>query len=142
MKNKSRTSLVLMELVITILLFSISSAVCVKLFVQAHLITNNTEELNHSMEIAQSIAEIFRGTSGNIEEIKAIFPKAVGNDKSYLQIYFDNEFNETADSQDSMYVCNISLNNTDKIATIEIKIIRLKDYFEIYSVKTGKFIQD
>ena len=64
---KSKTSLFLMELIITILLFAACGAVCVKLFVTSYVMTVDTIELNESVSIAQGFAEVMRGTDGDPE---------------------------------------------------------------------------
>ena len=45
-----RSSLFLLELIIAILFFSLTSAVCVQIFVRAHLISRQTQELNMALE--------------------------------------------------------------------------------------------
>lgn len=40
-KNASRSGLFLLELIISILFFSMASAVCIRLFVQAHVMDRN-----------------------------------------------------------------------------------------------------
>ena len=45
-----RSSLFLLELIIAILFFSLTSAVCVQIFVRAHLISRQTQELNTALE--------------------------------------------------------------------------------------------
>ena len=55
----SRSSLFLMELIIAILFFSLTGAVCIQLFVKAHLISRSTIELNHAIVQAQNLAEIW-----------------------------------------------------------------------------------
>ena len=57
MKQKSsRSALFLMELIFSILFFALASAVCVQLFVKAHLLSVGTQELNHALTSAQSAA--------------------------------------------------------------------------------------
>lgn len=141
MKNKSRTSLVLMELIITILLFSISSAVCVDLFVQAHIITNKTEELNHAVEKTQSIAEVFRISDGTINSILPLFDNAVTDGNSYIQIYYDSAFTATTVQTNAAYMCNIKLKGKKQLSYLTIQFIRLKDQNEIYSLDVTKFIR-
>lgn len=60
----SRSSLFLMELIIAILFFSLTGAVCIQLFVKAHLISRSTIELNHAIVQAQNLAEIWLSTDG------------------------------------------------------------------------------
>ena len=45
-----RSSLFLLELMIAILFFCLASAVCVQIFVKAHTISRETEELNMVLE--------------------------------------------------------------------------------------------
>lgn len=139
--NKSRTSLVLMELIITILLFSISSAVCVKLFVESRLLTNSTEELNHAVEKSQEYAETFRGTDGDINSILALYPSANSDGKTYIQFFYDSNFTETINQTNASYSCNIKINNVSSLASMDIIFIRLKDQTEVYKLNATKYIQ-
>ena len=99
-KAKSRTSLVLMELIITILFFSLASAVCVQLFVRAHLTSNETKKLNEAINITQSIAEVMNGTDGSLTSVQNHYPNAVGDD-DYFVIYYDENFKETDDYENA-----------------------------------------
>lgn len=54
-----RSSLFLLELIIAILFFSLTSAVCVQFFVRAHLISRQTRELNQALEKVSGCTEIF-----------------------------------------------------------------------------------
>ena len=64
MNKNSRTSLFLMELIISILLFSITSAVCSQLFVQTHIIEKETKELSFAVHQTQNLAEVFLSLCG------------------------------------------------------------------------------
>ena len=46
-----RSSLFLLELIIAILFFSLTSAVCVQFFARAHQISRQTQELNYTLQI-------------------------------------------------------------------------------------------
>ena len=54
-----RSSLFLLELIIAILFFSLTSAVCVQIFVRAHLISRQTQELNTALEKVSGFSEVF-----------------------------------------------------------------------------------
>lgn len=139
-KHKSRTSLVLMELIITILFFSLASAVCVQLFVKAHLITKETNELNNAVNISQSICEVMNGTDGSIDSIQNYFPTAVGDD-DYFVIYFDEDFNETLDIDNYVYAADVTVDSVDKLYNMEVLIKKKPDFDIIYSIKSSKYIQ-
>lgn len=54
-----RSSLFLLELIIAILFFSLTSAVCVQIFVRAHLISSQTQEQNMALEKISGFTEVF-----------------------------------------------------------------------------------
>lgn len=54
-----RSSLFLLELIIAILFFSLTSAVCVQIFVRAHLISRQTSEQNMALEKISGFTEVF-----------------------------------------------------------------------------------
>ncbi len=65
----NKTSLFLMELIISILFFSIAGAICVRLFVGAHLMSEESIVINNSVLWTQNISEVFNGKHGNLHEI-------------------------------------------------------------------------
>ena len=48
----SKTGLFLMELIIGILFFSLASAICIEIFVKAHLMNNESVQKSHAVKIA------------------------------------------------------------------------------------------
>jgi hypothetical protein len=71
--NSSKSSLFLMEILLTILFFSIAGAVCLQLYVKAHLVDENTTEINHADEWAQNLAETYYGCRADTENIEAVY---------------------------------------------------------------------
>lgn len=58
-KSARRSSLFLLELMISILMFSVASAWCVRLFVTARSVVGETEEQNRAQNLAAGYAELF-----------------------------------------------------------------------------------
>ena len=58
MKN-SKISLFLMELIVVIFFFSLTAAVCLQVFVKAHVIGENTTNLNNAVLYAENTGELF-----------------------------------------------------------------------------------
>lgn len=140
-KAKSRTSLVLMELIITILFFSLASAVCVQLFVRAHLTSNETKKLNEAINITQSIAEVMNGTDGSLTSVQNHYPNAVGDD-DYFVIYYDENFKETDDYENARYAADVTINATGNLYSLNVDFLQIKDYYDIvYSIDTSKYIR-
>lgn len=63
----SRSGLFLLELMIVILFFAVTSAVCVNLFVQAHLTSTAGGELTAATREVQSAAEWLKAADGDLE---------------------------------------------------------------------------
>ena len=85
-KNSSKSGIFLMELILYILFFSIAAAVCVKLFVTAHRLSDQSVNLNHAVAMAESIAEAFYGCNGNVGELETLFPDAGMDEQTMLTI--------------------------------------------------------
>lgn len=60
--KSSKSSLFLMELILAILFFALSSAVCIQLFVKSHILENTSTEENHALLLCQNLSEIFLDT--------------------------------------------------------------------------------
>lgn len=60
MKRNSKTSLFLMELILAILIFSLCGAVCVQLFVQAHLTEQRACDLSAAALLCDSAAAMIQ----------------------------------------------------------------------------------
>lgn len=69
----SKSSLFLMELIIALLFFSLASTVCIRLFVNAHSLSNQTVDMNYAVNYAQNMAETFTGCDGDLASMQAIF---------------------------------------------------------------------
>ena len=85
-KNSSKSGIFLMELILSILFFSIAAAVCVKLFVTAHRLSDQSVNLHHAVAMAESIAEAFYGCNGNVGELETLFPDAGMDEQTMLTI--------------------------------------------------------
>lgn len=138
---KSRTALFLMELIIALLFFSLASAICLQFFVKAHLLSEKTKELNNAVMISQSVAEVMRGSDGDIYSISQVFPYAIEGDESFFEIFYDSNFTACDyDNADVKYACDVTCSPNGAIQNINIRIVRLKDFSEIYSLKATKYM--
>lgn len=90
-RSNSKTSLFLMELIVAIFFFSLSAAICVRLFVNAHILAEKTVNLNNALTWSQSLAESFTGKNGQIEEIGALYPSAFITEDSLI-LFFDKDW--------------------------------------------------
>ena len=136
---KSKTSLFLMELIMTILLFAACGAVCVKLFVTSYVMTRETVELNESVSIAQGFAEVMRGSDGDIDSVMAHYPSAVRGGEGFFEVFYNDDF-EVCPFDEAKYVGDVTMTPNGAIQNMEIRIVRLSDYREIYTLDVTKYM--
>ena len=72
--RSSKLSLFLMELIIAILFFSLSAAVCVRLFASAHILSESTTNLENAVMWSQNLSEAFVSEKGSLSSIAHLFP--------------------------------------------------------------------
>lgn len=100
----SRSGLFLLELMIVILFFAVTSAVCVNLFVQAHLTSTAGGELTAATREVQSAAEWLKAADGDLEKLAAQLDAKAADGR--LDLYFDVGWNRTG-AQDAIYTVTV-----------------------------------
>ncbi len=141
MYNKSsRSSLFLMELIMSILFFSLAAAVCVQLFVQSHTLSKSSVELNHAVVECESLAELIYGTNGD----PSLDGLSVWNGDTITYSY-DKDFNKQyGDIPDSTYslVCNRIIDSSKPgFVTYNISFTSQTDNKVIFSISPAYFIK-
>ena len=94
MKTKlAGKNLLLLELIIVILFFSIAATACVMLFGQAHKDSNDSRDLTNAVIMAQNAAEIFKATGEiNNSEGDGLQLQAVNQEnKLFISVYKGDE---------------------------------------------------
>ena len=136
--NHSRASVFLIEFTISILLFSLATAVCIQFFVKSHLKSRDSETLSHAIIETQNIAEIFRGTSGmgtdaTINMLKKAYPDLENNDFSEVIIYYDENYRPCPKDK-CRYMAKTSFTTKDGFITLVSVFAATDNNEEIYSL--------
>lgn len=129
-KNSSRSSLFLIEIILGILFFSIAAAICVQLFIRAHLMGQSSTDLNRGISLAQTAAETFRACDGSLSETAALLSATAQGET--LTAYY------TADAQpcgpeEAVYTLSLTHSYADGISSSEISVTR--DAEPVYSLE-------
>ena len=66
--KKSRTALFLMEMIVIMFFFSLTAAVCIRVFVKAHLVGRDTKDLNNAVLVAENAGELFYEYGENFKD--------------------------------------------------------------------------
>lgn len=100
---KSKGSLLLMELLVMILVFSLASAVCLGIFAKSAELLDATRRLEEASFLAQNAAELLKATAGDFEkaqnlnqgeyqlEIQPSTGKIPGLGQADIRVYFAGE---------------------------------------------------
>lgn len=81
----------LIELVAAVLLFALCSAVCVKIFARAKLISDDGANLSCAVVAAQSAAECFKSCGGDAGETAKLLEGNYNNES--FSVYYDADWN-------------------------------------------------
>ena len=92
--RKSKSALFLMELIIIIFFFALTSAVCLRVFVTAHMKASETKGLNYAILWADNAYECFREYKDDTEMVEHTLADAFAlTDYSYaLSFSEDDDF--------------------------------------------------
>lgn len=106
-QRTSRSGLFLLELMIVILFFAVTSAICMNLFVQAHLTSTAGSNLTAAVREVQSVAELFKASDGDLMQLAqqlGIQPA----DGPVLNVYYDKDW-VPAGEEDAVYTVTVLL---------------------------------
>lgn len=132
--KSSRSSLFLMELIISILFFSIASAACIQLFVKSHLLGQKTQEQNQAVIWSQNLSSLWLAADGDLNAVFCQLTEDFGTetaslslseDEACLRLCFDQNWNFCA-ADGNAYCVELSGNTYDASS----QLIRAKiDFF-------------
>ena len=104
-----RSSLFLLELIIAILFFSLTSAICVQIFVRAHLISRQTQELNMALEKVSGFSEVFLAGDSFSDLLPEDASVSENADGSAEYVVFYDENWQLCSSSDAAYEIQIRI---------------------------------
>lgn len=132
MKNK--TLLPLLELLCMIVIFAISSALCLRGFIIANTISAKQYALDSSVIIVQNTAETLKASNGDLSSVNSIYAGNISD--NLFTAYFDKSFSVTTDKSTAKYTLLVLINNNnDWICNATITMYNSDDV--IFSIDTG-----
>jgi len=141
MRKNSSSSLFLMELILAILFFSLASTVCIKLFIQSHILSKTSVNLNNSILWCQNLAEAYDSVCGNISDLENYFPDIVIYDDASYTIYFDKDWNILrGDDTNASYYARIIQTDPGPLSVCHIYSSEINSDEVIYELYIKKYI--
>lgn len=125
----SKTSLFLLELIISILFFSLSAAVCVQLFVKAHQISEKSVDESHAVMWAESLAEAFSSCNGDFEDtcttMENLGPAYYDSSSHTLTLSLNSKWELTKEASEAAYQAVLTQSQEDTMSVANIEILSL-----------------
>lgn len=113
--GKSRASLFLIELILAILFFSLGSAICVRVFAQAALVSRSAADLSFASAQVSSAASVIRSFDDPAQCAESFFPGA-RTDKNAFSVFYDED-RTLCSEEDAAYTMNVTYNISDGFGT-------------------------
>ncbi len=120
MKQGSKSSLFLIELIIAILFFAVSSAICVQLFTTSHLKSQESVYRNDANLQAQTLIELYRNADGDLAVILEL-TDALEQDETYI-CYIDETGDYSSETSSDSYTVMMYLSDEDTLPTFTVDI--------------------
>lgn len=128
MKNiHKQSSLLILELIISITFFVLSTLVCVQIFVKSHEISNQTKDVTIAMNYCTGVLEEFEND-----------PTLYKNKKEYFKYYNQNW--EKSSKKKATYTISIYCKEENSLKKIQVKAYQQKK--KIYSLNDEVYVKE
>ena len=124
MRERSKTSLFLMELVLMILFFAVSAAVCMRVFAAAQLRSDRSSDLSNASLQAQSAAECWKRTEGDAAATAALLGGTETD--SGMTLYLDGHWQPCTEAE-ADYMLQLAADGADA----EICVLHVDHYNDV-----------
>ena len=104
-KKGTRSSLLLIELIITLFFFLLISMVCMQIFAKTYSITRSSRELNQAQTLTSGAAEVLEYAGSSFDHWQNFFPE-IESDHNTFRLYYDQNFT-LCDSKEALYTLDI-----------------------------------
>ncbi|MBQ0136227.1 MAG: hypothetical protein KBS43_05785 [Oscillospiraceae bacterium] len=89
--SRSKSSLFLMELIIVIMFFALSAAICMKVFSSAKVKTDLARNMTNASFAAESLAECYKAEKLDGTDLSKVYPYATDYNDVYT-VYYDADW--------------------------------------------------
>ena len=140
-KRETPSGMFMMEMIMVVFFFILCASTCILVFVKANNMSRHAKDLNQSVLMAESIAEVWKaeGEDGLTGRLGAR-AHAGGGEKQY-GMYWDREWNPLPEKGDAAYLADITVSDRNRMSYAEVVISRAEDNSEVFRLETQKYSQ-
>jgi len=136
LKQRSKSGLFLLELLLNLLLFCVLCGCTLLFFLKSHHLSENATLLHNAVQITSSLAGIYETDADGLHTITEIYPQAIVQEDR-ITIYYDKEYHPC--TQDNAYFHVVITKNNDTANSADIHLYNQKEEL-FYSIRACKFI--
>ncbi len=136
MNTHSRSALFLMELIVSILFFALSSVVCIQLFVLSHQKSEASVDRNYAVLVAQSVVESYKANGADINSLINSL-SAEGDGNTYTA--FADESGRFAGSNE-VYKVEFTENIEGAMYTLDVEVTKGEE--SIFTVSSSHYVAE
>ena len=107
MNTRSKSSLFLIELVIVILVFSLSAAVCLRLFFESRKISDQSRNVSQASITVQTVADCYKAMKGDFNKTAQLLDGTVKG--QVVEFYYNRIWESVGSADDAYFVIRIEL---------------------------------
>lgn len=136
--KSSGSSIFLMEIILSILLFCAMLCICLQFIMKAHTLTNRTTRLERAVTTCSNVASVFESGDGTFDSLLNEFPLAVSYG-DFLLIYLDDNF-MPCEPEAMKYTVLVSYDeecSVDRLTKVDITCTCESE--EIYAISAGNY---
>ena len=123
-RESSRSSLFLLELMISIVFFALAAAGCVQVFAKAHMLSQEAGRLDLAVSVAQSLAEEYSGS--RLDD---------------SQRYYDEQGNVCGE-EEGVYLAEIAQTEASGMNQIHITVKDMGTQDILYTLQIASYLPD
>jgi len=132
-----------MEMIVSVLIFSVSAAVCIQIFAKAYILSEKTQDLGNAVSICTSCAELFYGYRGDLSKVQQELDPLHSSDSSSgaLTFFYDENYSPCHEGAARFrLVMNTDRQEADLLkCTIEMS--RISDDSSIYRLNCTLYLR-
>lgn len=144
MNTKNKSNLLLIELILAILFFSVTVSICVRVIFTAHEVSRQNSVLTKAAITGDSMVSVLKERDVNV--LDGILKEHYGavREDDIWNIYMDREFN-LSDGEGARYRMTVQMNEEAYLRNILIHVTDLEagenEEATVYSLNTSNFLQ-
>ena len=131
--NTSKSGLFLLELILSVLFFSLSSVICVQMFVKSHNLSKESKELNNSVILCESMADTFYATEGDLLQMTELLSGSSLPKDNVICMFFDEAFNITGESS-AVYKLSGTCDTDNLLKLLNIELTEISQDKTVYTL--------